>query len=310
MYKLATRDINKGGGAGRASTNADSYAWLTNSLYFQELTGYFPRPPRWRQADEPVMSGEAARAASPLFLHLGVVEEDTTEDEFEALFDQHLEVILQSPEPDIIPTNPDDLPEPDCASGGTSFAAADVEQHLYDLCSDDSMWGTTVVPYISTGNRETKDGWPKSSGVSRGFDMPGSDDKLWAGIMFSRESCQGLFTIGIGESAQEKQDYCWERFRAVLHGCQTDTTTEKMGGELKEACAVYGLKMAKDNPFDEPRWYSDLDEMQCKEDSEDEESDVCICWYSGYPDHKDSFKRPNSGQCNGGEVEMKDVIEE
>ena len=215
-----------------------------------------------------------------------------------------------STEPDIIPTNPEHLPKPECDSDGASFASADVEKHLYDFCSDDSIWDTTIVPFISTGNRKTSDGQPKSAGVSRGFYMTGSDEKLWVGIMFSRDSCKGSFTVGVGLSAQEKLDHCWERFRAVLHGCQTDTTTTKTGGQLKDVCAVYGLKMSQDNPFDEPRWYSDLGEMQCEDDSEGGNSDACTCWYSGYPDLTDTFKRPDSGQCNGNEVELEDLLGE
>ncbi|KAK0703399.1 hypothetical protein B0T26DRAFT_496936 [Lasiosphaeria miniovina] len=49
VYKLTQGPINQGGGAACASTNADSYAWLANSLYFCDLTGFFPRPPKYRE---------------------------------------------------------------------------------------------------------------------------------------------------------------------------------------------------------------------------------------------------------------------
>ncbi|KAH7080719.1 hypothetical protein FB567DRAFT_448489 [Paraphoma chrysanthemicola] len=51
VHMLARRNLNDGGGASRASTNADSYAWLANSKYFYDLTGYFPRPPNYKGSD-------------------------------------------------------------------------------------------------------------------------------------------------------------------------------------------------------------------------------------------------------------------
>jgi len=43
--------LQNGGGATRASTNADSYAWLANSKYFWDLTGYFSRPKTYKKDD-------------------------------------------------------------------------------------------------------------------------------------------------------------------------------------------------------------------------------------------------------------------
>ncbi|KAF2850713.1 hypothetical protein T440DRAFT_396568 [Plenodomus tracheiphilus IPT5] len=52
VHLLARRALNQGGGASRASTNADSYAWLANSKYFYDLTGYFPRPSNYKASDD------------------------------------------------------------------------------------------------------------------------------------------------------------------------------------------------------------------------------------------------------------------
>lgn len=45
VHALAQRPINKNGGVKRASTNADSYAILTNAAYWWDTTGYFPGVP-------------------------------------------------------------------------------------------------------------------------------------------------------------------------------------------------------------------------------------------------------------------------
>lgn len=41
VYKLAQLNLASGGRATRASTNADTYAWLANCLYFFVLAKYF-----------------------------------------------------------------------------------------------------------------------------------------------------------------------------------------------------------------------------------------------------------------------------
>jgi hypothetical protein len=45
VHLLARRKIGNGGGATRASTNADSYAMLANCLWWWSVTGYFPGVP-------------------------------------------------------------------------------------------------------------------------------------------------------------------------------------------------------------------------------------------------------------------------
>ena len=45
VNNLAKRSLNQGGGATRASTNADSYAMLANAAWWWDTTGYFPGIP-------------------------------------------------------------------------------------------------------------------------------------------------------------------------------------------------------------------------------------------------------------------------
>ncbi|CAI6341999.1 unnamed protein product [Periconia digitata] len=82
VHKLARFSRSQGGGAERASTNADSYAWLVNSKYWWELTGYFPIPPGYRSPDTKV----DAEGMDSFFVHLGNVtgiQRTDTESRFE-----------------------------------------------------------------------------------------------------------------------------------------------------------------------------------------------------------------------------------
>jgi hypothetical protein len=83
-YKLAQRNLNQGGGASRASANADSYAWSVNSKYFFGLTGYFPPPSNYnaRTVDDLDAQDEAG-AEEGWRLYLGDIHKDTSGDEIE-----------------------------------------------------------------------------------------------------------------------------------------------------------------------------------------------------------------------------------
>lgn len=77
-HMLARRKLNQGGGATRASTNADSYAWLANSKYFYQLTDYWPQPDGWKDDD---MNGFSAKEYEGWTLNLGIITETTTDEE-------------------------------------------------------------------------------------------------------------------------------------------------------------------------------------------------------------------------------------
>jgi hypothetical protein len=80
---LARRKLNQGGGATRASTNADSYAWLANSKYFFQLTGYFPLPDNHKEQDNVQTAVQQALDQTKFTLNLGTITRDTTDAEIE-----------------------------------------------------------------------------------------------------------------------------------------------------------------------------------------------------------------------------------
>ncbi|KAF9878141.1 hypothetical protein CkaCkLH20_04179 [Colletotrichum karsti] len=70
-------------GAARASTNADSYAWLANSLYFYDATGYFPRPPKYRKIAEidNISPANESRAQDIFPVYLGEFKGEVKDEE-------------------------------------------------------------------------------------------------------------------------------------------------------------------------------------------------------------------------------------
>ncbi|KAF2793033.1 hypothetical protein K505DRAFT_350230 [Melanomma pulvis-pyrius CBS 109.77] len=81
VHQLARRNLNQGGSATRASTNADSYAWFANSKYIYDLTGYFPRPPNWKGAIDSYSNGDWVREQNGWTLDFGLITETTSDDE-------------------------------------------------------------------------------------------------------------------------------------------------------------------------------------------------------------------------------------
>ncbi|OBU01701.1 hypothetical protein VE01_00417 [Pseudogymnoascus verrucosus] len=70
VHQLAIRDLQQGGGATRASTNADGYAWLASSLYWWDTTKYFPGVPN--------KPGPLVAETGPVILHLGDFDDFNT----------------------------------------------------------------------------------------------------------------------------------------------------------------------------------------------------------------------------------------
>lgn len=81
VHQLARRRINQGGGAVRASINADSYAWLANSRYFYSLTEYFPMPPGYKQSDESLSAEQLTKYQTGFTIDLGKITETTSDQE-------------------------------------------------------------------------------------------------------------------------------------------------------------------------------------------------------------------------------------
>jgi hypothetical protein len=85
VHKLARLNLNQGGGATRASTNTDSYAWLANSKYWYDLTGYFPQPPNWKnmEATDSYSQDDWEKEHNGLTLNFGEITETTTDEELQ-----------------------------------------------------------------------------------------------------------------------------------------------------------------------------------------------------------------------------------
>lgn len=125
-------------------------------------------------------------------------------------------------------------------------------------------------------------------------DMKGMRDKLFLSLTFAKESCPGgNIRVGIGSTKNAQVEHCYQRFEAILHGCQTDTRTKKIGGKLQDGCVVYSITQRKDDPVIDHQWYRDHDEMECEDAKEKR---ACNCWYKGAPDHHQLYKLPGNRQ--------------
>jgi hypothetical protein len=96
VHKLASRELEKGGGATRASTNADSYAVLANCLWWWSVTGYFPGVPDTTKSQSDSIDD------TPVFLHIDLQENNTnvTTADFNALYDAELSTYGEPPDQD------------------------------------------------------------------------------------------------------------------------------------------------------------------------------------------------------------------
>ncbi|KXH67891.1 hypothetical protein CSAL01_12233 [Colletotrichum salicis] len=280
VHKFAQRTLNQGGGGQRSSTNSDSCAWLANSLYFYQVTNYFPQPPGYKDlsANDRLSSGQLAQMETvfPVNLgHMNFSEATWTSQESALRFDVALEG-MKNPPPAMSTPPPGDISSPNCAYEGPGFAQSLAERHIHDFCSNEGYWDKVIVPPISLGLEQTSDGRQKLAGVAQG---------------------------------DEKRDHCKSRLRTVLNGCGTDTVTAKKGGTLADGCREYGVFATETDPFDE--WYTDEGGLECEDRAATEESPLkgtCTCWYSGYPALSDIFKRPGSNSCRAGDIDLKNLV--
>ncbi|KAF4304349.1 hypothetical protein GTA08_BOTSDO08340 [Botryosphaeria dothidea] len=307
VYKLAQRAIKSGGGATRGSTNADTYSWLSVVNYFWDLTGYFPKPPNWKVTEaeiDNIGSGEEARAVGPVSVYIGDVTESTTDSDMQAAFDKFMEGMDTPAPPATTPAPDDGVPAPSCATEGTKFPQPPVEDFITSFCSDKRFWDTMIVPPISTGTGQTSDGKGKAMGVEASYDLPGTSDKLWLELAFATDSCTGSFLFAQGTDDASKIEHCRARFRTALNGCQTGTIDEKLGGTVRDVCAVYAItaRPEGEDPFNEEE--KDNGDFTCKETdtsqiggADSPLAGTCTCWYSNSPGLTDVFKMPSSGNC-------------
>lgn len=130
VHMLAQRSLNQGGGATRASTNADSYAWLVNSLYFYDATGYFPAPPKWKGPSSMAELGltwspESQTRSQDIFpVHLGSFDSHPSDETLETRFKAEVEdkKNLDNKPPVDKCESDADCSSPNCAGGMAVYA--------------------------------------------------------------------------------------------------------------------------------------------------------------------------------------------
>lgn len=191
--------------------------------------------------------------------------------------------------------------KPVCASDGTTFAQPPVEDFINTFCGTKSYWDTVMVSPVSLGTGFTSFGERKASGYADYFDLPGTTDKLRLELSFATNGCMGHFKFAQGDDDASKLEHCRSRFREILNGCQTDTIDKKIGGTLKEVCAVYTIAAA---PREEtPSSFTYIGDFLCKPTDISVLGDdsplagTCTCWRLKFPDSTDVFKMPKSGKC-------------
>jgi hypothetical protein len=311
-YKLAQRSINQGGGAQRASTNADSYAWLANSAYFYREFGEYPLPKNYKtssvDAAGPVVADDLTDEG-PVMLHLGDFDQEkVTEEAFSARLNEALLALTPEQESTDKEDQPDpnqhiNRPEsPECDdTGNNSFSESQANTEIDDLCNNLEQWkDTVIVPPISFGTGATKDGRGKALGIyNEGPTVDGTEMKIWSGVTFAQDGCIGSFSVGGGDTEKEIAD-CKSYLRTILSGCGGS------GRTLKNTCDVWYLKLSANNPAD--KHWKDLGKIECSDMCADDKCretlenspllDACVCWYSNYNTVTGTFTRVDSGSCN------------
>lgn len=202
-----------------------------------------------------------------------------------------------------------DIPSPKCTNDDKTFAQQRAEKFIDYFCTNKLFWIYTFAPPISLGLDHTSDGRKKVPAAGAGYSIPGSGESVWIGLMFSRDSCSGFFPFTLGNTDDEKRDYCKRRFRAILNGCGTDTT--KKGGTLVDGCRVYQIAVATNNPFTTDELYKDKGELKCENPPKPIAKgleETCTCYYTGYPGLIDFFERPASNLCEAGKVDLKKLV--
>ena len=206
--------------------------------------------------------------------------------------------------PTSTPSNSIPIPSASCAGDGISFPQPVAESFIDTFCREKQFWNTVLTPAISFGTGQTKDGRGKALAVSDSVALTGTNNNLWAGLMFANDTCIGFFPFTSGQTDQEKIDNCKAYFDPILNGCQTNTTTDKKGGTLRDVCAVYVLTVRPNgvNPFQDIT--PNLGSFTCKETdtsiiggSSSPLAGTCTCWYANYPGLTDIFKMPSSKNC-------------
>ncbi|GIZ39830.1 hypothetical protein CKM354_000319700 [Cercospora kikuchii] len=110
VHRLAHVKLTNGGGVTRASTNADSYAWLADSAWWWDTTGVFPKADG-KDLDD--LSGDDGSSLIMQHIDLGNVTDPTGVD-FTALYAAAANgpsAFSPIPQPPVAPTTPETPPE-------------------------------------------------------------------------------------------------------------------------------------------------------------------------------------------------------
>ncbi|KAM0342062.1 hypothetical protein ACHAPU_009790 [Fusarium lateritium] len=208
VYKLAQLNFRSGGGATRASTNADTYAWLANCLYFFELTKYFPKPPNYKPR--------------------GI---DTTEEELQTRTDNELQGYGSSG--DLKGTEA-------CWEHDVSISVDTADSFIEGFCRDASLSDLVLVPASEV---EDGDDGKAAKVVTPGIALPGRDEKLYFEVSFVDNSCPGGHSLSVGDNDEQKVDHCKSRFQKIMNDCKAEAGLAA-GGSYTEGCAEYSIRLS------------------------------------------------------------------
>ncbi|KAF9775222.1 hypothetical protein IL306_006696 [Fusarium sp. DS 682] len=232
VYKLAQLNLRSGGGATRASTNADTYAWLANCLYFFELTKYFPKPPNYKSSQDINSDDEGSDDQYPLFLNLGDFDQDTaTDEELHTRVEKELEAFESSTLEGTAA----------CWKHDVSISIDTADSFIEDFCKEISLSNLLLVPASSEvpqddDKRVSKVGTP-------GISLPGRDEKLYFEVK-SSGSCRWGYPLGIGDNDEQKVNHCKVRFGKIMNDCEAADAGLAAGGDYIDGCAKYSIRLA------------------------------------------------------------------
>jgi hypothetical protein len=235
VHKLATLNLRSGGGATRASTNADTYAWLANCLYFFELTKYFPKPPNYKIRDiDSVGVGQGSADQSPIMLNLGDFDQETaTDDELDNRVDNELQGYGSSG--DLEGTA-------DCWKHDVSISVDTADSLIEGFCKETSLSDLVLVPAseVQGDDDDKKAGKVRTPGIA----LPGRDEKLYFEVSFLDNSCSEGYPLSVGDNDKQKVERCKSRFRKIMDDCEGAETGLAAGGGYVDGCAKYSIGLS------------------------------------------------------------------
>ncbi|KAF2179563.1 hypothetical protein K469DRAFT_798553 [Zopfia rhizophila CBS 207.26] len=197
-------------------------------------------------------------------------------------------------------------PIPSCY-GETPFRQPTANDAIDKFCTDPRWTKQTIAPTIGSGKTgTTSSGRPIALGVSDYVELDGTEDNLWLFVGVC-EDCMGTGRFDFEENA------CKENLKAILNGCDNQTTEKKLGGHLAKGgiASMYRLTArprGQEDPFPLTRMVTeDTSEWtwKCK-DTDSYRTDLqgtCTCWFEEMDNIYEYFNKPEWKGC--GDVEGK-----